>query len=173
MSPEAVTRTKSPPSVPTTTWSASVAAPVFAFFAAGVPLSGRGGVLTDPVVWGVLLGLVVGKPVGVLGTTALLTRFTGLRLPGGLRARDLLGVGLLAGVGFTVSLLVAHLAFDDEGTRDAATLAVFAGSLVSAVAAAVVMARRRRQPVPRVVTPAGARADDDRVDDEREFDSLD
>lgn len=126
-------------------WSAGLAAPVFAFFAAGVPLTGRGDVLADPVVWGVLLGLVVGKPVGVLGTTTLLTRFTGLRLPGGLRPRDLLGVGLLAGVGFTVSLLVAQLAFDDEGTRDAATLAVFVGSLLSAVAAAVVMGRRRRK----------------------------
>ena len=124
-------------------WSAAVAAPVFAFFAAGVPLTGRGAVLTEPVAWGVLLGLVVGKPVGVLGTTALLTRLPGLRLPGGLRPRDLLGVGLLAGVGFTVSLLVAHLAFEDEGLGDAATLAVFAGSLVSALAGAIVIRRRQ------------------------------
>ncbi len=140
-------------------WSAAVAAPVFAFFAAGVPLSGRGNVLAEPVAWGVLLGLVVGKPVGVLGTTALLTRFTGLRLPGGLRARDLLGVGLLGGVGFTVSLLVAHLAFDDGTLGDAATLAVFAGSLLSALAAALVMARQRR-PAPRVVPRAADEPDE-------------
>ncbi|HEY0117667.1 MAG TPA: Na+/H+ antiporter NhaA [Cellulomonas sp.] len=125
-------------------WSAAVAAPVFAFFAAGVALTGRGDVVAQPVAWGVLLGLVVGKPVGVLGTTALLTRFTPLRLPGGLRVRDLWGVGLLAGVGFTVSLLVAQLAFDDGTLADAATLAVFAGSLVSAVAAAVVLRMRGR-----------------------------
>jgi Na+:H+ antiporter, NhaA family len=124
-------------------WSAAVAAPVFAFFAAGVPLTGHGGVLREPVAWGVLLGLVVGKPVGVLGTSALLTRFTSLRLPGGLRPGDLWGVGLLAGVGFTVSLLVARLAFDDEGLGDAATLAVFAGSLLSALAAVLAMRRRR------------------------------
>lgn len=120
-------------------WSAAVAAPVFAFFAAGVPLSGAGGlaaVVREPVAWGVLLGLVVGKPAGVLGTVGLLRRL-GLRLPGGLRPRDLLGVGLLAGVGFTVSLLVAALAFDEPALADAATLAVFAASLVSAVAAAV------------------------------------
>ncbi len=125
-------------------WSAAVAAPIFAFFAAGVPLAGRGGVVAGPVVWAVLLGLVVGKPVGVLGTAALLTRFTGLRLPGGLRPRDLVGVGLLAGVGFTVSLLVASLAFGDERLRDGATVAVFAGSLVSALAAGLVLRRGRR-----------------------------
>lgn len=125
-------------------WSAAVAAPVFAFFAAGVPFTGHGNVLREPVAWAVLLGLVVGKPVGVLGTTALLTRFTGLRPPGGLQPRDLLGVGLLAGVGFTVSLLVARLAFGDEAYADAATLAVFAGSLLSAVAAALVAWHGRR-----------------------------
>jgi NhaA family Na+:H+ antiporter len=131
-------------------WSAAVAAPVFAFFAAGVTLDGAGAagaLVRDPVAWGVFLGLVVGKPIGVLGTVSLLTRFTGLRLPGGLRPGDLVGVGLLTGVGFTVSLLVATLAFDDRGLVDAATLAVFAGSLVSALAATVVLrarARRRR-----------------------------
>lgn len=122
-------------------WSAAVAAPAFAFFAAGVPLTGHGNTLTEPVAWGVLLGLVVGKPVGVLGTAALLTRFTPLRLPGGMRPRDLWSVGLLAGVGFTVSLLVAQLAFDDEALGDAASLAVFAGSLLSALAAVVAMRR--------------------------------
>jgi NhaA family Na+:H+ antiporter len=125
-------------------WSAAVAAPVFAFFAAGVPLAGRGGLAAQPVVWGVLFGLVVGKPVGVIGTTALLTRFTTLRPPGGLRTRDLWGVGLLAGVGFTVSLLVASLAFDDARLRDDATLAVFAGSLLSALGAALLLRRGRR-----------------------------
>ena len=144
-------------------WSAAVAAPVFAFFAAGVALTGHGNVTAQPVAWGVLLGLVVGKPVGVLGTTALVTRFTALRLPGGLRAGDLLGIGLLTGVGFTVSLLVAALAFDDEAMRDAATLAVFAGSVLSACAAAVVMARGRRARAsvgPRGVSRPGPRPPD-------------
>ncbi len=130
-------------------WSAVVAAPVFAFFAAGVSLAGGGEAAAQPVVWGVLLGLVVGKPLGVLGTASLLTRFTGLRLPGGLRVRDLLGIGLLAGVGFTVSLLVASLAFTDAQLRDDATLAVFAGSLVSALAAGVAMRRSTSRERPR------------------------
>lgn len=126
-------------------WSAALAAPVFAFFAAGVPLAGAGGagsVLREPVAWGVFLGLVVGKPAGVLGTVAALTRWTRLRLPGGLRPRNVLGVALLAGVGFTVSLLVAELAFDEEALADAATLAVFVGSLASAAAATVVLRRQ-------------------------------
>jgi len=123
-------------------WSAVVAAPLFAFFAAGVPLTGAGAVVRAPVAWGVLLGLVVGKPVGVLGTVALATRWTRLRLPHGLRPADLVGVGLLAGVGFTVSLLVAQLAFADEALTDAATLAVFTGSLLSALTAAAVLHRR-------------------------------
>lgn len=126
-------------------WSAAVAAPVFAFFAAGVPLAGAGGVgavLREPVAWGVLLGLVVGKPVGVFGTVAALTRWTRLRLPGGLQPRDVLGVALLTGVGFTVSLLVAKLAFADEAFADAATLAVFAGSLASAALASVALRRQ-------------------------------
>ena len=131
-------------------WSAGVAAPVFAFFAAGVPLPARGSLVTEPVAWGVLLGLVVGKPVGVLGTTALLTRFSRLRPPGGLRVRDLTGVGLLAGVGFTVSLLVTQLAFaDHEALRDDATLAVFAASGLSALAAGVAFRRGRRSLVVR------------------------
>lgn len=139
-------------------WSATVAAPVFAFFAAGVSLSGIGSDVPGaaPVAWGVLLGLVVGKPLGVLGTVALLTRFTRMRLPGGLGVRDLLGVGLLTGVGFTVSLLVAELAFDEVALQDAATLAVFAGSLVAAAgAAAVLRAQSRREPWVR--RPAGLR----------------
>jgi NhaA family Na+:H+ antiporter len=126
-------------------WSAGVAAPVFAFFAAGVPLPGHGSLATQPVAWGVLLGLVIGKPVGVLGTTALLTRFSRLRPPGGLRVRDLIGVGMLTGVGFTVSLLVTQLAFPfDEELRDAATLAVFVASILSAVAGGLAIRRARR-----------------------------
>ena len=153
-------------------WSAAVAAPVFAFFAAGVPLTGHGNPMAEPVAWGVLLGLVVGKPVGVLGTAVLLTRFTPLRLPGGMRARDLWGVGLLAGVGFTVSLLVAQLAFDDQGLGDAATLAVFAGSLVSALAATVVLRGRRRGPG-RARPVAAGLSHEAAVESQPELDSLD
>ena len=71
----------------------------------------------DPVALGVALGLVVGKTVGVFGGAWLAARFTRAELGPGFGWRDVLGVALLAGVGFTVSLLVADLAFDDDAAR--------------------------------------------------------
>ena len=94
--------------------SAGVAVPVFAFFAAGVSIAGAGGLgasLTDPVTLGIIVGLVVGKTVGVLGATWLVQRFTRARLADGLSWWDVLGLALLAGIGFTVSLLIGELAF--------------------------------------------------------------
>jgi NhaA family Na+:H+ antiporter len=81
-------------------------------------------------------GLVVGKLLGVLGVTALVTRFTALRLPDGIGIRDLLPVALLTGIGFTVSLLITELSFDDPGRTDAAKLAVLVGSGLAALLAA-------------------------------------
>ena len=88
--------------------------PVFAFFAAGVSLAGAGGLgaaLTDPVALGIVVGLVAGKTVGVLGATWLVQRFTRAQLAEGLSWWDVLGLALLAGIGFTVSLLIGELAF--------------------------------------------------------------
>ncbi len=122
--------------------SAGIALPVFAFFAAGVTVIGAGdplAVLAQPVVLAIVAGLVVGKVAGVLGVTALLTRTTPLRLPEGVRMRDLAPVGLLCGIGFTVSLLIAGLSFPDSVHTDGARLAVLLGTLVSAVLAAVLL----------------------------------
>lgn len=129
-------------------FSAGVALPVFALFSAGVPLVEGGGpsrVLLQPVVPAIVLGLVVGKFVGVLGTTALLTTVMRLRLPGGIGLRDLLPVGLLAGIGFTVSLLIAELSFTDVGHRDGARVAVLLSSLIAAGLAAVALRRDSRR----------------------------
>ena len=113
-------------------WSAGVALPVFAFFAAGVTLVGSGAAVgAEPVLYAVLLGLLAGKVVGVLGTTALVTRFTPLRLPDAIGLRDLLPVGLLTGIGFTVSLLIAELSFADDPHRGAAKAGVLAASLLA------------------------------------------
>lgn len=124
-------------------WSAGLALPVFAFFAAGVTVIGMPGgvgeVLLQPVVPAVVAGLVVGKVVGVLGTTALVTRLTPLRLPPFIGMRDLLPVGLLAGTGFTVALLLAELAFDDPVHRSGAKAAILLGSLVAAAGAAAAL----------------------------------
>ena len=99
--------------------SAGFAVPVFAFFAAGVTVggwSGLGEALLHPVTLGVFAGLVIGKPLGILVTTYLLAKFTHASLDDELAWRDVLGVSLLAGIGFTVSLLIGELAFG-YGTR--------------------------------------------------------
>jgi NhaA family Na+:H+ antiporter len=129
--------------------SAGVAVPVFAFFAAGVSVVGAGGLgasLGDSVTLGVLVGLVVGKTAGVLGSTWLVQRFTHAQLAEGLSWWDVLGLALLAGVGFTVSLLIGELAFGAGSARDQhVKIGVLTGSLVSALLATVVLRVRNRR----------------------------
>lgn len=122
--------------------SAGVAVPFFALLSAGVALGG-GDLFSNPVVWGVVLGLVLGKPLGVFGGAWLVTRFTRAELNDSLSWRDIIGVSALAGIGFTVSLLVADLSFTGD-TRDAAKVAVLAGSLVSVLAGALLLGHRDR-----------------------------
>ncbi|TKR22623.1 Na+/H+ antiporter NhaA [Cellulomonas hominis] len=131
-------------------WSAVVALPVFAFFAAGVTVvggDGFAGLLAEPVVPAVVLGLLVGKVAGILGVVALVTRGRTLRLPDGIGVRDLAPVALLAGIGFTVSLLIAELAFEgDAGMVGAAKIAVLTATLLAATGAAVLLRRDARRP---------------------------
>jgi Na+:H+ antiporter, NhaA family len=123
--------------------SAGVAVPFFALLSAGVVLHLDGAFLTDPVVVGVVLGLVVGKPLGVLGGAWAVTRVTRAELDGELSWRDVAGVAVLAGVGFTVALLVSDLSFG-PAEAEAAKTAVLAGSVVAGLLAAVVLGRRSR-----------------------------
>ncbi len=125
--------------------SAGFAVPVFAFFAAGVTVvgGGVGAALADPVAIGIVAGLVVGKFVGVLGSTWGVARFTRARLDDDLAWADVAGLAMLTGVGFTVSLLVGELAFGMGSERDDhVKLAVLAGSLLAAALAAVVLRMR-------------------------------
>jgi len=120
--------------------SSGIALPVFAFFAAGVTLvegDGPLAVLGQPVVAAIAGGLVLGKLIGVLGTTALVTRLTPLRLPDAIGVRDLLPVGFLAGIGFTVSLLISELSFGDSEHTDGAKIAILGGSVLAAILGAV------------------------------------
>ena len=132
-------------------YSAAIALPVFAFAAAGVSVVGGEGSIVQPVSIGIVVGLVLGKVVGVMGSTWLMTRFTPLRLPDAVGLRDLLPVGLLTGVGFTVALLIAELSFE-AGSDDhaaAAKAAILAGSVASAILAAILLrwdARQARDP---------------------------
>lgn len=126
-----------------TPWSSGFAVPFFALMSAGVAISGGSDLVRDPVVIGVVLGLVLGKPVGVLGGAWVVTRLTRAELNEELSWRDVFGVAVLAGVGFTVALLVADLSFEPHET-DAAKTAVLAGSVVSALLASGVLRRRSK-----------------------------
>jgi NhaA family Na+:H+ antiporter len=123
--------------------SSGVAVPFFALMAAGVVLEGGGELARNPIVVGVVLGLVVGKPLGVFGGTWLVTRFTRAELNEAISYRDVVGLAVLAGIGFTVSLLVADLSFTGE-PQDAAKTAVLLGSLVSALLGALLLGHRDR-----------------------------
>jgi NhaA family Na+:H+ antiporter len=128
--------------------SAGVAVPVFALFAAGVNIGGAGGlgtILADTVAIGVTLGLVLGKVTGVLGTTFALAKLTRAELDADIRWVDMLGVALLAGIGFTVSLLIGELAFGIGSTRDEHVKAgILAGSLIAAILGSAVLIARNR-----------------------------
>ena len=128
--------------------SAGVAVPIFAFFAAGVGIGGLDGLgdsLTDPVAIGIVAGLVLGKVVGVFGTTFVVSKLTRVDLDPDLRWLDVLGVSLLAGIGFTVSLLIGDLAFGPGSSRDDhVKVAVLTGSVLSSLLAAALLRSRNR-----------------------------
>ncbi|MCH9730348.1 MAG: Na+/H+ antiporter NhaA [Actinomycetia bacterium] len=126
--------------------SAGIAIPVFAFVAAGVAFGGLSGLtsaLSDPVALGIVLGLVLGKPVGILLTTRFMAAATRAKLDPSLRWVDVLGVSMLAGIGFTVSLLIGDLAYGLGTNRDELVkVGVLAGSLLAATLAAGVLLSR-------------------------------
>jgi len=126
--------------------SASFCIPVFALLTAGVALSGESvtGMVTSPVALGVAAGLVVGKAVGITGGAWVAVRLTRAELSPQLAWSDVAGIGLLAGIGFTVSLLLAELSFADEPQLvETAKTAVLAASVLAALLATVVLRRRR------------------------------
>ncbi|MEV6981562.1 Na+/H+ antiporter NhaA [Sphaerisporangium sp. NPDC051017] len=128
--------------------SAGLAVPLFAFFAAGVSVGGLDGLaktLTDPVALGVAAGLLAGKPIGILAATWGVARFTRATLDEGLAWIDMAGLAVLAGIGFTVSLLIGELAFGAGSDTDATVkVAVLTGSLGAALAATVILRLRAR-----------------------------
>ncbi|QIX28252.1 Na+/H+ antiporter NhaA [Nocardioides sp. JQ2195] len=124
-------------------WSAGVAVPFFALMSAGVVIGGGAELVTDPVVIGVVLGLVLGKPIGVFGGSWLLTKLTRAEIDKDISWIDVFGVAVLAGVGFTVSLLVSDLSFTGA-EREAAKTAVLCGSLFASVLGATILLRRNR-----------------------------
>ncbi|KAA0021141.1 Na+/H+ antiporter NhaA [Antrihabitans cavernicola] len=128
--------------------SSGVAVPVFAFFAAGVTvggMSGLGSSLRDTIALGVIGGLILGKTVGIFGTTFLVAKFTRATLDEGLQWLDVLGVALLGGIGFTVSLLIGDLAFGMDSTQGGhVKVGVLTGSVAAALLAATVLRARNK-----------------------------
>jgi Na+:H+ antiporter, NhaA family len=126
--------------------SAGVAVPVFAFLSAGVTvggLSGLGAALSDRVAIGIIVGLVVGKAIGITAATWLVARFTHAELDEDLGWPDVLGLSLLGGIGFTVSLLISELAFGAGSLRDEhAKVGILVGTLTAALLASVLLRLR-------------------------------
>jgi NhaA family Na+:H+ antiporter len=128
--------------------STAVAVPLFAFFSAGVTVGGLSGLaesFQDSIALGIVAGLVLGKVIGITATTFVVTRIPGLRLDPSIRWVDMVGMGFVAGIGFTVSLLVGELSFGAGSESDAhVKVGVLAGSLIAATIGGVILSVRDR-----------------------------
>ncbi len=137
-------------------WVTLGVVPLFAFFNSGIVL---GNVVADsliaPLSLGVILGLLVGKQLGVFGAVWLAWRLRVADLPEGANLAQLYGIAALAGIGFTMSLFVATLAFSDTQLLISAKAAILIGSGLSAVIGLVILYQATRQPTP-TPKPAGA-----------------
>jgi NhaA family Na+:H+ antiporter len=132
-------------------WVAFGVMPVFALANAGVQLSGTDLQSAAPqaAVWAVLAALVLGKPLGIVLATLLAVKTRICSLPAGLNRHGVLLVGLLAGIGFTMSIFVGGLAFEDTSLLGAAKLGVLSASAIAAVLGLLFGALFRQ----RIVTP--------------------
>jgi Na+:H+ antiporter, NhaA family len=128
-------------------WTSYVIVPVFALANAGVAITSStlGEALTSGVTLGVVVGLVAGKTVGVTVFTWLATKTGITRLPEGVGWDQLVGVAVLAGIGFTVSLFISSLAFQTQAVQDAAKVGILAASLLAGLLGALLLARSRRR----------------------------
>jgi NhaA family Na+:H+ antiporter len=125
-------------------FSALLCVPVFALLTAGIAISTDSfrEVFSQPVSLGIVLGLVGGKIIGIFSGTYLTVRFSRAALSPHLTWGDILALSALGGIGFTVSLLIGELAFDDARATESATTAVLIGSVISALIATLILIRR-------------------------------
>jgi Na+:H+ antiporter, NhaA family len=128
-------------------WIAFLVLPLFALSNAGVTFSAASfsGMLRNPIAWGVLFGLVLGKPIGVFAVSWLAVKLRLASLPGSVSWMQIAGVGVLAGIGFTVSLFISALAFNDPTQLDAAKTAILLASLIAGVAGYLLLTRVSQQ----------------------------
>lgn len=129
---------------------AFIIVPIFGFANAGVSLSGLSlSVFTEPLTMGVAGGLFFGKLIGVFGVVAVLVKLGLAQLPAKASWGQVAGTALLCGIGFTMSLFIGLLAFNDPAVQDHVKIGILMGSLVSGLSGALILAMAsRRQPVP-------------------------
>ena len=116
-------------------WSSFVIIPLFAFANTGVIITNQSitDAINSPIAWGIFAGLVLGKPIGVLAAVILARKIRLGQYPQDAKSIDLLATGSAAGIGFTVAIFIANLAFSDPATQDLAVFSVIVASIVSAL----------------------------------------
>ena len=126
-------------------WSSFVIVPIFALANSGIELSAHGlrAAFASAITWGIIAGLVIGKPLGILLVSAFAVRSGRADAPGGASRRQMLGVGSAAGIGYTVALFITDLAFTDAAQRADAQIGILLASAVSAVSAYALLSGRR------------------------------
>jgi len=127
-------------------WTSFVILPLFALANAGIPLSARAlsNASTSTITYGVILGLVLGKIIGVAGFSWIATKLKIGALPNGATWRDIIGLAALAGIGFTVSIFISGLAFDSPGLQNEAKIGILAASLIAAGLGTLILIRSPR-----------------------------
>jgi NhaA family Na+:H+ antiporter len=130
-------------------WVSYAIVPIFAFANAGVPLAGTSlSSLAAPIPLGIIAGLFVGKQLGVFATALAAIKLGIVERPAGASLAQLYGVAILTGLGFTMSLFIGTLAFEDESLMAQVRLGVLVASLVSGAAAALVLIAARGRAAP-------------------------
>ena len=116
-------------------WSSFAIIPLFAFANTGVIITNQSitDAINSPIAWGIFAGLVLGKPIGVLAAVILARKIRLGQYPQDAKSIDLLATGSAAGIGFTVAIFIANLAFSDPATQDLAVFSVIVASIVSAL----------------------------------------
>ena len=127
-------------------FSALLALPIFALFATGVHFESLTlALFVSPVVVAVMVALVVGKPLGIMTTAWLSTHVGGLKMAKGLRVRDMFPAACACGIGFTVSFLIASLAYQDAELSAEARFGVLVGSMVAAVISGILLSHQSKR----------------------------
>jgi len=138
-------------------WVAFLILPLFALANSGIAFGQMdiGSALTDSIMYGIVLGLVLGKPIGIFLFTFLTAKLVNAPLMGGVKWRHILGASMLGGIGFTMSLFISGLSFPDGQMAEIAKLGIILGSLISGVMGIIVLSLSDKK---ERLSPAGAKA---------------